>query len=99
MTEINIIKPIIVKITFNFVQFNDGTEASETYELAEVGKMFPFGKKKDPETGKMVIDSRKIKAILESRCKSYYTIHFEDKSKIRVYNPNMVYYENVLNNE
>lgn len=87
-------KPEIVKITFNFVQYNDGTEAGETFELAEVGKVYPFGKKKDLETGKQIDDNRRVKLIKQAS--SYYIIYFENMSFIRIYNPNMVYYENRL---
>ncbi len=93
---VNITGPKIVKIIFNWYQYSDGNESGEACDIAEVGDMVLFGYKINPETKKREQDRRKVKSIIESRAKTYYIIHFEDLSYIRIYNPNMVYYENTL---
>lgn len=72
----------IKKLTFNFAQYNDGSEAGETFEVFEVDKISS-------------INQRNCKSIEEGEDpdgKKFFVATFNGGDFIKVYNPCMVFY-------
>lgn len=71
----------IVKIWYNFVQYNDGKEAGESYELHAIGV-----------NGVIKITENIPGGVYGL---AYYSIHFENGYEERIYNPNRVFFETI----
>ena len=73
---------MITKIQYNWHQTSDGNEIGEDYGWAEVGNVHQGLKLKVVYIAEHAPDDKD--------CRWYYTIVFEDKKTLKVFNPNMV---------
>lgn len=73
----------IVKIWYNFAQYNDGKEAGETYEVHAIGAN----------------NVSEIKEYIPSGVYGlpYFEINFQNGFQERIYTPNRVFYEPIEN--